>query len=230
MDTKKIAEKTRKELRSYNKKIYENLKKNFGEKYASTIQLAFWTYKISEEIDMSDPYSEENEKFTNLKNEVLRELVDNSDFVDFGFFNSPYEKIESVNLCDKHSNFFKTNWYYSVGDMEQHSIDFYLENNLYQCKHCEAKYIGNFYSMVNILIGDKNNKVVLNIPYLIAKDVLNDEQIMLAKFSNESYQRESISMNEDFFKLRSDENFVCLDVIKQLNSSLKKFKKAHKIE
>lgn len=33
MSEKKIVEKTRKELRNHNRKIYENLKKNFGEKY-----------------------------------------------------------------------------------------------------------------------------------------------------------------------------------------------------
>lgn len=230
MSEKKIVEKTRKELRNYNKRTYEDLKKNFGEKYASTMQLAFWTYKISEEIDMSNPYSEENEKFVNLKNEALKVLVDNSEFVDFGFFNSPYGKVESVELCNKHNIDFRTNWYYGGYDMEQDMINFYLENNLYECEHCKAEYTDNFYSLVNIIVGDENNKTILNLPYLTAKSVLSNEQIVLAKFSNESHQRESICMKEDFFKLRNDENFVRLDVVKQLNSSLKKFKKVHEID
>lgn len=230
MSEKKIVEKTRKELRIYNKRTYEDLKKNFGEKYASTMQLAFWTYKISEEIDMSNPYSEENEKFVNLKNEALKVLVNNSEFVDFGFFNSPYGKVKFVKLCNKHSIDFRANWYYDGNDMNYHAINYYLANNLHECKHCKAEYIDNFYSLVNIIIGDENNKTILNLPYLTAKSVLNDEQIMLAKFSNESHQRESISMKEEFFKLRNDKNFVCLDIVKQLNSSLKNFKKVYEIE
>lgn len=146
-DVLKTKEEIIRDLTSENEKSYINLKNEYGEKYAATLLLAFWTHVLSVEATMPEYFPDERENFYKLKNKAIKILVENSKLIDFSFYKSSRKRIKGVDFCKEHRDIYYNNWEIS---MKYNKVEYFIKR-VQCCDDCELHYDENYYSLVNII-------------------------------------------------------------------------------